>query len=76
MATNYQAVKFDRNYLCILFSALLPFEKAIQETAKYCFERKAFGRPLLDNQFIQYRLAELKAEVELLRSLTYRATGL
>jgi len=72
----YQMMQFQDERLFAAANALLPFEKAIQETAKYCFERKAFGRPLLDNQFIQYRLAELKAEVELLRSLTYRATGL
>ena len=46
----------------------------INETADYLRQRIAFGRPLLDNQFIQYKLAELKPELEELRSLTYRAT--
>ncbi|ADU97975.1 acyl-CoA dehydrogenase family protein [Alicycliphilus denitrificans] len=46
----------------------------INETADYLRQRIAFGRPLLDNQFIQYKLAELKTELEALRSLTYRAT--
>ncbi len=46
----------------------------INETADYLRQRMAFGRPLLDNQFIQYKLAELKTELEALRSLTYRAT--
>lgn len=46
----------------------------IEETADYLRQRVAFGRPLLDNQFIQYKLAELKTELEALRSLTYRAT--
>ena len=46
----------------------------IQDTADYLRQRIAFGRPLLDNQFIQYKLAELKTEIEALRSLTYRAT--
>ena len=32
-----------------------------------------FGRPLLDNQVIHFRLAELSTEIELLRSLVYRA---
>jgi citronellyl-CoA dehydrogenase len=45
----------------------------IQETADYLRQRIAFGKPLLDNQFIQYKLAELKTELEALRSLTYRA---
>ena len=30
-------------------------------------ERKAFGAPLLDNQYIHFRLAELLTEVEMLR---------
>ena len=46
----------------------------IQETADYLRQRIAFGRPLLDNQFIQYKLAELKTELEALRALVYVAT--
>ncbi len=46
----------------------------IQETVDYLRQRIAFGKPLLDNQFIQYKLAELKTELEALRALTYRAT--
>lgn len=46
----------------------------IQETADYLRQRVAFGKPLLDNQFIQYKLAELKTELEALRALVYVAT--
>jgi len=46
----------------------------IDQTADYLRERKAFGKPLLHNQFIQFKLAELKTEVEALRALTYMAT--
>ncbi len=46
----------------------------IEETADYLRERPAFGKPLLDNQYIQFKLAELKTEVEALRALTYMAT--
>jgi citronellyl-CoA dehydrogenase len=46
----------------------------IEETAAYLRERQAFGKPLLDNQYIQFKLAELKTEVEALRALTYMAT--
>jgi len=46
----------------------------INETADYLRQRQAFGRPLLDNQFIQYKLAELKTELEALRGLIYMAT--
>lgn len=46
----------------------------IQETADYLRQRQAFGRPLLDNQYIQFKLAELKTELEALRALVYMAT--
>jgi citronellyl-CoA dehydrogenase len=45
----------------------------IEETVAYTRERKAFGRSILDNQAVHFRLAELKTQVELLRSLIYRA---
>ena len=46
----------------------------IEHTAEYLRSRTAFGKPLLQNQFIQYKLAELKTELEALRGLTYMAT--
>ena len=48
-------------------------ERAIEDTIAYTRERKVFDQPLLDNQVIHFRLAELQTEVELLRSLVYRA---
>ena len=51
-------------------------ERAIHETAEYCRQRETFGKPLLDNQYVQFKLAELATEVELLRSLTYRTVGM
>jgi citronellyl-CoA dehydrogenase len=47
----------------------------IHETTQYCSERHAFGRRLIDNQVIHFRLAELQTKIELLRSLIYRAVG-
>ena len=44
-------------------------------TVEYCRERKAFGKSLLDNQIIHYRMAELETEVEALRSFLYRIIG-
>ena len=50
-------------------------ERLLDTTAEYCRERKAFGRGILDNQVVHFRLAELETEVELLRSTLYRAVG-
>uniref|UniRef100_A0A1I8FT94 Acyl-CoA_dh_1 domain-containing protein n=1 Tax=Macrostomum lignano TaxID=282301 RepID=A0A1I8FT94_9PLAT len=54
---------------------LLGLELIIQETAEYARQRKAFGQSLLDFQTVHFRLAELLTEVELLRSMVYRATA-
>ena len=48
-------------------------ELCIDETYHYTSQRQAFGKPLIANQVIQFRLSELQTEVELLRSLVYQA---
>ena len=53
--------------------ALAPLENAIKETIEYTRTRHAFGQPLLDNQYLHFRLAELQTELELFRALTYQA---
>ena len=49
-------------------------DRLIDLTIEYTRDRKAFGKPLLDNQVIHFRLAELRTEVEALRALTWSAT--
>ena len=48
-------------------------ESCINQTIAYCKERQTFGQPIIDNQVVHFRMAELQTEVELLRSLVYRA---
>jgi citronellyl-CoA dehydrogenase len=48
--------------------------RMIEHVADYLRGRHAFGKPLLDNQAIQFKLAELKTEIEALRALTYMTT--
>lgn len=48
---------------------------AIDMTIEYTRERTAFDEPLLNHQWIHYTLADLQAEVEALKSLTYRAVS-
>ena len=61
--------------LIIHFAVLLALERCIEQTVEYTRERKAFGRSILDNQVVHYRLAELETEVEALRSMAYRTVG-
>ena len=46
-------------------------EKIIRRTIVYCRERKTFGLPLVENQWIYFKLCELLAEVEAVRQLCY-----
>lgn len=44
----------------------------IDESVKYARERKVFGKPLWLNQAIQFPLAELQTECEMVRNLVYK----
>lgn len=46
-------------------------ERIVRMTIDYCRERKTFGMPLLDNQWIHFRLSELITELEILKQFTY-----
>jgi citronellyl-CoA dehydrogenase len=69
----YQMQQFQEERLFAAAAGLKAMDRAIDLTIDYTRQRKAFGRSILDNQVVHYRLAELKTEVELLRSLVYRA---
>ena len=69
----YQMLQFQEERLWAGASLLRAMEKAIGDTIDYTRQRRAFGRPILDNQVVHFRLAELQTEVELLRALVYRA---
>ena len=73
MGFMMQMVQFQEERLCGAIGTLRGMEHVIDSTIAYCKERHSFGQPLIDNQVIHFRLAELRTEVELLRSLIYRA---
>ncbi|WP_374631618.1 acyl-CoA dehydrogenase family protein [Ferrovibrio sp.] len=72
----YQMRQFQEERLWCAFSSLMAFDRHIDETIDYTRQRKAFGQSILDNQVVHFRLAELRTEVELLRSISYRAADL
>ncbi|MEZ5555752.1 acyl-CoA dehydrogenase family protein [Haliea sp.] len=47
----------------------------IRESVAYARERHTFGRPLASNQGIQFRLAELHADYELVKALTFQVAA-
>lgn len=70
---TYQMLQFQEERLWAAAKSLIGCERIINDTIAYARGRKAFGKSILDNQVVHFRLAELATEVELLRSLTYRA---
>ncbi|QVM82605.1 acyl-CoA dehydrogenase family protein [Novosphingobium decolorationis] len=68
----YQMQQFQEERLWGAARNLRTLDRMIDETIEYARQRKVFGKALLDNQAIHFRLAELRSEVEALRALTYR----
>ncbi|XP_063003682.1 probable acyl-CoA dehydrogenase 6 [Elgaria multicarinata webbii] len=76
MGFLYQMLQFQEERMWGAASTLAMLDNVIQETVDYSRQRKAFNQPILHNQSVHFRLAELMTEVELLRSLLYRAVAL
>jgi citronellyl-CoA dehydrogenase len=68
-----QMLQFQEERLWGAANSLKMLDRVIDRTIEYCRDRKTFGRPIIDNQVVHFRMAELRTEVEALRSLVYRA---
>ncbi|MGI9355202.1 MAG: acyl-CoA dehydrogenase family protein [Rhizobiaceae bacterium] len=74
MGFAMQMIQFQEERLWAAANALKHLDRMIDITIDYTRERKTFGKPLIDNQVIHFRLAELRTELEALRALTWNAT--
>ncbi|MFV0524063.1 MAG: acyl-CoA dehydrogenase family protein [Acidimicrobiales bacterium] len=63
-----QMAQFVVERMWAAYSVVGACERAIERTAEYLKERTVFGEPLMSKQYIQFRLAELNAEIDLLRA--------
>lgn len=73
MGFMYQMLQFQEERLFGAASNIDAMSNIIAETTDYTRQRQAFGQSVLDNQYVHFRLAELKTEVECLRALVYHA---
>lgn len=73
MGFAFQMLQFQEERLWGAAAGLKSLDRLIDLTIDYTRQRKAFGKSILDNQVVHFRLAELRTEVEALRALTYRA---
>lgn len=74
MGFTYQMMQFQEERLWAAANAIQGLTNCIEETIEYTRERQIFGKSVLDNQVVHFKLAELKTEVEALRALVYMAT--
>ncbi|MGH8461349.1 MAG: acyl-CoA dehydrogenase family protein [Stenotrophobium sp.] len=74
MGFMYQMMQFQEERLFGAASGIDGLSNIIDETIAYTRQRQAFGQSLIDNQYIHFRLAELKTEVEALKAMVYQAT--
>lgn len=71
-----QMAQFQIERLSAVYCAVGQMETAITRTVEFLAARPAFGGRLIDNQHLQYTLAELAGEVEMLRQLAYSCAEL
>jgi citronellyl-CoA dehydrogenase len=72
MGFIYQMEQFQIERLWGALNNAAMAQRAIDITLEYTRERKAFGRSILDNQWVHYKLAELQTEVACLRALCWQ----
>jgi citronellyl-CoA dehydrogenase len=72
---RYQMEQFQEERLFGAARTITQMQELIDITIEYTQERIAFGKPLLDNQWIHYTLAGLSAQVQALRSLVHDAAA-
>jgi citronellyl-CoA dehydrogenase len=70
---TYQMQQFQEERLWAAASTVEGLMRTLNDTIEYVRERRMFGQTVLDFQYVHYRLAELKTEIEALRALTHAA---
>jgi citronellyl-CoA dehydrogenase len=68
-----QMQQFQRERLVGAITSYAGMEKTVRQTIEYCKQRTTFGQPLIDNQVIHFRMAELLTEIACLKALCYQA---
>lgn len=71
----YQMEQFQEERLYVVARSLGILQDALDTTIEYTRDRRAFGKAVIDNQFVAFRIAEMQTEVEALRALLHSATA-
>ena len=76
MGFIYQMEQFQIERLWGAMNNVGMAQRAIDTTIAYTRERQVFGRAVLDNQAVHFKLAEFQAELECLRAVCWQAVEL
>jgi citronellyl-CoA dehydrogenase len=66
-----QMQQFQAERMILNYNAIGGMKEALRRTAEYARERQLFGGPLAQNQYVQFTLAELSAEVRAFEALCH-----
>jgi alkylation response protein AidB-like acyl-CoA dehydrogenase len=73
----YYALEFfDKSRIQVAAQAVGIAQGAFERALDYAKKRAAFGRPIIQHQAIQFKLAEMATKIEAARLLTYKAAWL
>ena len=67
-----QMMQFQEERLFGAANIIKGLESCVNSTIDYCKDRETFGQPLINNQAIHFRFAELQTEIEALRCMVYQ----
>ncbi|MBI3225447.1 MAG: acyl-CoA dehydrogenase family protein [Mycolicibacterium cosmeticum] len=66
-----QMTQFQNERMSAAYDRVGALQQALDRTRDYLKQRTAFGRALIDNQHVAFRLAELSARLDMLRHYNY-----
>ncbi|WP_163851353.1 acyl-CoA dehydrogenase family protein [Pseudooceanicola aestuarii] len=72
MGFIYQMEQFQMERLWAALNSAGIMQRAIDCTIDYTRQRQAFGKSILDNQWVNFRIAEMQSELESLNALNWR----
>ncbi|TCM63336.1 citronellyl-CoA dehydrogenase [Acinetobacter calcoaceticus] len=76
MGFMMQMLQFQEERLWACANSIGGIERCMELTIAYTKDRSTFGQPLINNQYVHFRFAELMTEVAALKALTYQACEL
>lgn len=69
---TYQMQTFQNERIFIAAGTIGAMDRCLAATIEYTSQRMVFGQPVLDNQYVHYKLAEFQTELECVRALYYK----